>query len=182
MAYTTISGSVPAGSAPHPSLAPTAAPAAPIVDTVTLSPDAQTAATSTGAGTPVSETEAPVGSATDSALSDPPATATEGRAEALFKALDADQDGSITAQEFTEGSLALLRRAGERHHHRQVHDDDRRDHGERGHHHLERNLERLFERVDSNDDGSVDQTELTAALTKIRGRERHEARLRDFRG
>ena len=92
----------------------------------------------------------------------------ERRAEALFGALDADHDGAITAQEFTEGAVALLRRAGDR---RRVHEHDGEGdghgdgaHASRGLRRLERKLEKAFGRVDANDDGAIDQSELTSAL------------------
>lgn len=96
-------------------------------------------------------------------------------AEALFGALDADQDGAITAQEFTEGAVALLRRAGDRQRVR-GHDGEGHGHHEsRGVGRLERQLEKAFGRVDANDDGAIDQDELTAALAAAGGRRRGEA-------
>lgn len=92
----------------------------------------------------------------------------ERRAEALFGALDADQDGAITEREFTEGAVALLRRAGDRRRVRE-HDGDG-DHAARGERRLERKLEKAFGRIDANDDGTVDQDELTSALAKAGGR------------
>ena len=87
------------------------------------------------------------------------------RADALFGALDADQDGAITEQEFTEGALALLRRAGDR---RRVRGDDAGDQREsRGVRRLERKLEKVFGRVDANDDGAIDKEELTTALARV---------------
>jgi hypothetical protein len=88
-------------------------------------------------------------------------------------ALDADGDGSVTAGEFSDGAMSLLRRAGarhraERHHH--GHDESRR----LGR--FERKLERAFDRVDANNDGAIDAQEMTAALGGIRrgGHGRHE--------
>jgi hypothetical protein len=135
-------------------------PAAPAGDTVTLSPEATAQAETPEA--PVPSPEAP---------SAPPSRA-ERRSEALLTALDADQDGAVTKQEFLDGAMALLRRAGARH---RQHDHDRvrgeghRRHGHEGHgmHRLERKLDRLFERVDASGDGSVDQAELTDALRKV---------------
>jgi Ca2+-binding EF-hand superfamily protein len=96
--------------------------------------------------------------------STPPSSASP-RADALFGALDADHDGSITKSEFTEGAAALLRqRRTHRHHHR---DDD----GTRVQHEshvppgLEKRLGRVFAEVDANHNGSVDRGELTGALT-----------------
>lgn len=100
-------------------------------------------------------------------------------AEALFGALDADQDGAITAQEFTEGAVALLRRARDRQrvrgHDGEGHDDEGHGHHEsRGVGRLERQLEKAFGRVDANDDGAIDRDELTAALAAAGGRRRGE--------
>jgi len=91
------------------------------------------------------------------------------RAEALFGALDADQDGAITEQEFTEGAVALLRRAGDQRRVRE-HDGDGEHEGRglrRLERRLERKLERAFDRVDANDDGAIDQEELTSAGTTV---------------
>lgn len=89
----------------------------------------------------------------------------ERRAGALFGTLDTDQDGAITEQEFTEGAIALLRRAGDR---RRARGDDEGDEREsRGVHRLERTLEKAFGRVDSNDDGAIDTDELTVALARV---------------
>ena len=143
-------------------------PAAPTGDTVTLSPEAK-------APPVVDETPAPPVDAPETPVPSPeapsaPTSRAARRAEVLLDALDADQDGAVTKEEFLDGAIALLRRAGARHHHRhhRVHDegDDRRHegHGMRG---LERRLDRLFERVDNSGDGSVDQAELTDALAKV---------------
>ena len=88
------------------------------------------------------------------------------RADALFGALDGDEDGAITEQEFTEGAIALLRRAGGR---RRVRGDDGEGaEGEsRGVRRLERKLEKAFGRVDANDDGAIDKEELTTALAQV---------------
>ncbi|HUU34502.1 MAG TPA: hypothetical protein VMW48_10585, partial [Vicinamibacterales bacterium] len=101
-------------------------------------------------------------------------TRAERQADALFGALDADQDGAITEQEFTEGAAALLRRAGHRHRARGGDGDDHRS--ERGAEHgggrLHRKLEKAFARVDANQDGSIDKDELTAALAAAKRPER----------
>ncbi len=139
-------------------------------DRVTLSPEATPP--------PVEETPAsaqPAGSvsgtvASPDALSVPASRAAR-RAEVLLDALDADQDATITKEEFVEGAMALLRRAGVRHHHRhhRVHGEGHDHGGHEGHgmRRLERKLDRLFERVDASGDGDVDQAELTNALAKV---------------
>jgi hypothetical protein len=131
--------SAPANSTPAPAITPAPAPA----DRVELSSGATAQATS-------------------------PAVSTAPHAgDALFGALDANKDGSITAQEFTDGATALLRRAGARHHHRHARGDDDRGHRDQevsGSGRLERTLEKLFDRVDANHDGSIDKDELATAL------------------
>jgi hypothetical protein len=72
------------------------------------------------------------------------------RAQALLAAVDADHDGAVTEQEFTQGALALLRRAGSRRMHRK--------------------LEKLFDRVDANHDGNISKGELTSALEHVDAR------------
>jgi Ca2+-binding EF-hand superfamily protein len=92
------------------------------------------------------------------------------RADALLTVLDADKDGAISEPEFTDGAMALLRRAGARHHHHRVHDDDhgsRHDWHERRAARLERKLEKLFDRIDVDRDGGVSKEELTSALAKV---------------
>lgn len=126
-------------------------------DTVSISPDAAAAGTAPAeAGAPAAGTPAAA-----------PSRA-ERRAEALFGALDADDDGTITEQEFTEGALQLLRNAGARRRLRE--DDDHGRHEGRGVRRLERRLEKLFDRVDANDDGAIDKSELTDALSRIGAR------------
>ena len=160
-----------------PQTAPAAVPAssehkstASAGDRVTLSPEA----------TPPSVEETPVsaqpaGSVTGTVASpdapSAPSSRAARRADVLLDALDANQDATITKDEFVEGAMALLRRAGARHHHRhhRVHGDDhdRGRHEGHGTRRLERKLDRLFERVDASGDGNVDQAELTNALAKV---------------
>lgn len=158
-------------------------------DTVSISPEASRAASAPPSASPDSDASAP------GAPPPPPAggkTPAE-RAEALFTALDVDQNGSISEDEFVSGAKALLRRGRAGHHegrhdgpHRRErrgdddvvvrHDDPRpgddgtqvrrHEHG-RGHR-LERRLERLFDRVDTNDDGGLTREELTRALEGVR--------------
>ncbi len=132
-------------------------------DSVTLSPAATTSGSpSASTGT----TAAPAGTAAPPSQPAPPSSSD--RAAALFAALDADEDGAITEDEFSAGAKRLLaqgrppRRAG---HDRAEHDrGDHRVHDGHGSRRLERKLDRLFDRVDANGDGSLDQTELTDAL------------------
>lgn len=136
-----------------PNLAPTST-AEP--DRITLSPEATAPAEGAAAH------QAPVTPVT-------PPTRAEQRANALFGALDADQDEAITEQEFTEGAAALLRRAGERRRARRGDgdgDDDNRPapSEDRAARRLERKLERAFSRVDANEDGGITKDELTAVL------------------
>jgi hypothetical protein len=88
------------------------------------------------------------------------------RADTLVRALDADRNGSISEREFSEGAIALLRRAAAR---QAARTDEDRDRGhsraaERRHHGMAHRLERVFDRIDANHDGGVDVGELTAAL------------------
>ena len=131
-------------------------------DSVTLSP----AATTTGSPSAATGTAAaPDGQSAPPSQPAPPTSSD--RAAALFTALDADEDGAITEDEFKSGAKQILSQ-GRRPRHAD-HDDDH-DHGDhrvhegRGMRRLERKLDRLFDRVDANGDGSVDQTELTDAL------------------
>ena len=137
------------------------------IDRVNLSPEATTASETPDAA-----------EVTEPASAEPPRPSraeqrADKRAEALFGALDADHDGAITEQEFTDGAVALLRRAGDR---RRVREHDGEgdghghgDHASRGLRRLERKLERAFGRVDANDDGAIDQDELTSALANAGG-------------
>lgn len=107
----------------------------------------------------------------------PAAPGRTSRADALMRALDADQNGQVSAEEFTEGALTLLRRAGAMRRHRGHDDDDERgaEQSRRTPRGLERRLERLFDRIDANDDGSVDASELETALAKV-SRQRPEGK------
>lgn len=142
-------------------------------DTVTLSPEAtappvvdETSASAQPAGGTVEEPAAPAASLDEPSA---PSSRAARRAEVLHNALDADEDGAISKEEFVEGAMALLRRAGAHHHRHRVHAErhDHDDHEGRGTSHLERRLDRLFERVDASGDGNVDQAELTDALAKV---------------
>ncbi|MEZ5416145.1 MAG: EF-hand domain-containing protein [Vicinamibacterales bacterium] len=143
----------------------TAATAAP-VDTVTLTPPASE---ETAAAAGEAEAGSPAG-----APAAPAQSRAERRAEALFNALDADGDGAVTGQEFTDGALQLLRNAGAR---RRIHEgDDEGRHEGHGTRRLERRLEKLFDRVDANDDGAIDKNELTEALSRAGARRSAAAR------
>ena len=87
-------------------------------------------------------------------------------ASPLFTRLDADQDGTMTKEEFTTGALALLGRRADR---SRVHGNGDGDNGRRarGVPGLERRLEKAFDRVDANKDGGIDDGELNAALARV---------------
>jgi len=146
------------------------ATAPPVVDELPASsqPDGSVSGTVAPAPVPAQPVDQPDAPASPEAPSAPTSRAAR-RAEVLLDALDADQDGAVTKEEFIDGAMALLRHAGARHHHRRVHDqdNDRGGHERHGMRRLERKLDRLFERVDDSGDGSVDQAELTDALRKV---------------
>ena len=85
------------------------------------------------------------------------------RAETLARTLDADSDGAVTKEEFTDGGVALLKRASVRFHHERIGKGqgiEKRDARWTG------RLEDVFAHVDRNHDGAIDATELTSALPK----------------
>jgi Ca2+-binding EF-hand superfamily protein len=86
------------------------------------------------------------------------------KAEMLAAALDADKDGAISDKEFIDGGTELLRPASHRRH---PHDqsDNGVHRGWYGSHRLEHRLERIFDKVDANGDGTLDAGELTSALS-----------------
>lgn len=87
------------------------------------------------------------------------------RAEQMIDVLDANGDDILSEEEFVEGAKALLARAD------RADDHDHGAHVGRGRR-LERKLEKLFERLDRNDDGAVDRAELTSALRRFAGKPR----------
>ena len=147
-------------STPQPAAQPKTGTAT-LSDTVSLSPEATATPT-----------------ASDDALPTPPVTGTPtpapgtpappDRAGALFAALDADQDGSVTEDEFKAGAKQILSQG--RRPRRAEREDDDHGHGDhhvhegRGSRRLDRKLDKLFDRIDANGDGSLDKTELTEAL------------------
>ncbi|MEZ5291614.1 MAG: EF-hand domain-containing protein [Vicinamibacterales bacterium] len=92
------------------------------------------------------------------------------RADALFAALDANQDGSVTADEFKDGARRLLRGG-----HRRAEASHRHDHHHgHGAGRLGRRLERAFDRVDADGDGAIGKDELTQALAAVDARRKGE--------
>ena len=149
-------------SAPQVATKPSTGATTTPTDTVSLSPAATASATDAGAAgatPPASETPSPT---------TPTTPAPPDRAGALFDALDADQDGKITEDEFKTGAKQILSQGrGPRRADREDHDHEHGDHGVhegRGSRRLDRKLDKLFDRVDANGDGSIDKTELTDAL------------------
>jgi hypothetical protein len=105
---------------------------------------------------------------TESAQAD---TKEPARGDALFDALDADGDGTVTKDEFVEGARELLQGAGRQGRGHGHHRSDRFDDGDRhdrGSARLTRRLERLFDLVDANGDGGVQKAELAGALQRTR--------------
>jgi Ca2+-binding EF-hand superfamily protein len=122
----------------------------PATDSVNLSPQATAASSVTGAP----------GTSSDASR----------RGTALFTALDADRDGSVTRQEFSEGAARLLRQAGARLLQGSA-DGAGGDAQAAGvPPALGSLLDRAFTRVDANRDGTVNSTELTSALEQAAAR------------
>jgi hypothetical protein len=107
------------------------------------------AAVGASAVSPVATSVAPIESV-------PHDGSTARRADALFRALDRDNDGTISAQEFVDGTKDLLK--GSRAH----------GHGRHGGHRGGKvsgdTLVRLFRAVDADRDGQVDASELSTAV------------------
>lgn len=136
------SASLPGGSSHSTHSAPAAAPApadAPALptDTVELSQPAADTATATGIRSTRSET--------------------------LLRTLDANGDGLVSKEEFTDGAIELLKHASVRFHHRHV---GKGDGIEKRDEKWTSRLEDVFAHVDANRDGSVEISELTSALPK----------------
>lgn len=92
------------------------------------------------------------------------------KADRLVRALDRDQDGAITKDEFTQGAIALLRRAAARQYARAERNDDgpsRAD--EKRHHGMANRLARVFDRLDANQDGALDVAEMADGLGRRSG-------------
>lgn len=138
-------------------------------DTVSLSSGGSTSPAASNSNTP---TSGPV------PLPPPPARPLQGAAStgstskasaiddpsaALFKALDADEDGTVTEDEFKAGARALLRQGRRGEHAGGVHHGD---HDHRGGRRLNRALGRLFDAVDADGDGGLTKEELSAALQR----------------
>jgi hypothetical protein len=107
---------------------------------------------------------APASPCTDSVSLSPEATAGT-KAEKLVAALDADTDGAISDKEFVDGGTALLRPVSHRRHSHDDRSDNGLHRGWYGSHRLEHRLERVFDKVDANGDGTLDVDELTSALS-----------------
>ena len=160
-----------------------AAPTAPTdtvpsgVDSVSLSPQALTAAQDSDASA-VTTNPAPSPPASDDAGTAVPASTSkatsrvDGLAAALIQVLDTNHDNSLSQEEFVEGAKALLGRGRVRR--RGVDEDNRaaavaqheRGHHVGGGHRLERRLEKAFGRIDADDSGSLDAGELATALAR----------------
>jgi hypothetical protein len=96
-----------------------------------------------------------------SAAPSPRAAAASRRADTLVSRLDTDDDGAISKDEFTSGAIDLLKRASVRAHHRHVGQGDGIDKRDAR---WQARLERAFDRIDANGDGSVDHGELAARM------------------
>ncbi len=174
--------------------APLAAPdASANRDRVSLSPRALAGSPGTGARPAAAADDAPAappeGAGTTAPSNNPantpaaaPAPSRAARlADVLVQALDANRDGTLSEREFVEGARALLgrgrtRRPGRHDDHDGVRGDSeaagRSEHGARDGRgrRLERRLDRAFDRIDADDNGSLDAGELTAALARVSGR------------
>lgn len=157
---------------------PSAATGAPTGDNVTLSPEAQAAGDSTAPteGTPPSG-DAAGGPAPADGRPAAPASRAERLAAALLSALDADQNGAISKEEFVGGASALLRgarrvRRGDQGDGDEPSGQAERSHGRHGHggHRLERRLGRAFDRIDGDGDGQLTGAELVEVLNRLRPR------------
>ncbi|MCC7044774.1 MAG: EF-hand domain-containing protein [Acidobacteria bacterium] len=140
---------------------PTAETAAPATDTVSISAEAIRMQTVV-----VTLTLTPA--QTESAPTKDQGTT---RGDALFDALDADGDGTVTKEEFVEGARELLESSRRHGRSNGRHGDDESAHGDRhdrDNSRLSRKLERLFDRVDANGDGGVEKAELAGALQRTR--------------
>ena len=96
------------------------------------------------------------------AAQSPRTAAAARRADTLLTRLDTDEDGTVSKDEFTTGAIALLKRAAARAHHRHV---GRGEGSEKREERLRARLERAFDRIDANGDGSLEHGELAARLT-----------------
>jgi Ca2+-binding EF-hand superfamily protein len=150
------SASAVANTAPAQTSAP--AQASTQSDSADLSPEAQAAAASAS----TTDSSATTASGT-TASGTTTGTDSPSRTDALMSALDANGDGSISAQEFTSGAESLLHRAGghHRHHH---HEGGQGQDGSSGPSRLDQKLDQLFKQLDTNGDGSVSAAELASAL------------------
>ena len=144
---------------PTPTPASDAVAAAPAIVTDAVDPTSDPAA-------PDAVSDAPAAPTLTAAVATPdavPERSISSRAAALFNALDKNGDGTVTEQEFVDGSRALLDQAS-----------SRDGHGWRHHHRIsDAKLERLFNAVDANGDGLVDANELNTALDQTRGHHHH---------
>ncbi|MFN7980256.1 MAG: EF-hand domain-containing protein [Vicinamibacterales bacterium] len=142
-------------------------------DTVSLSPEAtsQAAANTTDSTTAAPQTTTFSAVATQVSATYVSSTSTsstnsaqgDDAASALFNALDADQDGSVTEDEFKAGAKALLRQGRRGNHPEGVRHGE---HDHRGGRRLDRTLGRLFDAVNANGDGNITKDELSSALGK----------------
>lgn len=164
------------GQSTSPALAVTQAPE----DRATLSAGAlaptstRDAAASDGSGSAAPVDDAPSAEAPSApaAAPEPRPSRAQQRAQALFAALDADKDGTVTKAEFKSGAKALLGRGESS---QRAADDDGDGRASRADRRLDRKLSRAFDFVDGDDDGTLSAEEMTAAFQKI-GRGGHGRR------